>query len=81
MHVSEQSTCKHNIEIVGIEKVSAENVKEMNTKTENIVDVHCDDVEWSRRNQWQKQVNKPAINIGIKSSSTKTREWKKIREK
>lgn len=70
----EQSTRKHNIEIVGIEQMPDENVMEVVKKLGDTLEVNCDDVEWASRRHQQKTSDKPAtIVIGFKSTGTESR--------
>ncbi|KAJ2949076.1 hypothetical protein O0L34_g6015 [Tuta absoluta] len=79
----EQSTRKHNLEIVGVEQLPDENVKEIVTKIGGLIDVSSDDIEWVRRNQPRKQGTKaPTITVGFKNSGTESRDaWLAKRRK
>ncbi|XP_045492547.1 uncharacterized protein LOC123691991 [Colias croceus] len=84
VHEFEQNTRKHNIEIVGIEQVPGENVKEVVNKVGKLLDVSCDDIEWVRRGPQRKQQDdKPApITVGFRTSGTGTRDnWLAQRRK
>lgn len=83
IHEFEQSTRKHNIEIVGIEEMPGENIKDIVTRIGNTLGVHCDEIDWSRRNKVNKQNNKPSpIVIGFKTSGTNIRDtWLVQRKK
>jgi uncharacterized protein YoxC len=71
----EQATRKNNIEIVGVEHLPGENVKEIITKIGNIINVNCDDIEWVRRTRPLKAGSKPApIIVGFKSTGTHSRD-------
>lgn len=74
VHDFEQSTRKHNIEIVGIEQMPDENVMEVVKKLGDSLEVNCDDIEWASRRQQRKTSDKPAtIVIGFKSTGTESR--------
>ncbi|KAF9797778.1 hypothetical protein SFRURICE_017973, partial [Spodoptera frugiperda] len=83
VHDFEQSTRKHNIEIVGIEQLPGENVKEVVTKIGNMINVSSDDIDFVRRNQPRKQgVKTSSIIVGFKSSGTESRDaWLAQRRK
>lgn len=83
VHDFEQNTRKHNIEIVGIEQMPDENVKEIVNKIGKIIDVSSDDIDWVRRNQPRKQgVKAASIIVGFKTSGTESRDaWLTQRRK
>lgn len=74
VHEFEQSTRKHNIEIVGIEQMPDENIMEVVKKLGDTLEVNCDDIEWASRRQQRKTSDRPAtIVIGFKSTGTENR--------
>ncbi|CAD0199745.1 unnamed protein product [Chrysodeixis includens] len=83
VHDFEQTARKHNIEIVGIEPMPDENVKEVVDKIGKIINVSSEDIEWVRRNQPRKQGLKQAsIIVGFKTSGTESRDaWLSQRRK
>ena len=79
----EQVSRKHNIEIVGVEQLPNENIKELISKISTAIDVSCNDIEWARRNRPLMGNNKPApIIVGFKSTGTVIRDkWLAQRRK
>lgn len=72
----EQSARKQNIEIVGVEQMPDENVKEIVSKIGKIINVSSDDsIEWVRRMQPRKLGTKPpSIIVGFKNSGMDCRD-------
>ncbi|KAJ2949730.1 hypothetical protein O0L34_g15662 [Tuta absoluta] len=72
----EQASRNHNIEIVGIEQLPGENVKDIVIKIGNKLNVDCTDIEWARRSRVPKVGStKPApILVGFKATGTGTRD-------
>lgn len=83
LHEYEQSTRKHNVEIVGVEQMPNEDVKLIIENIAKEIDVSTKDVEWVRRSQPRKQQSKsPSIIVGFKTSGTETRDmWLSNRRK
>lgn len=83
LHDYEQSTRKHNIEIVGIEQMPDENVNEIVNNIGKMINASSADIEWVRRNQPRKQGFKSAsIIVGFKTSGTESRDtWLSQRRK
>lgn len=83
IHEFEQASRKHNIEIVGIEQLPGENVKEIVTKIGEVIDVSSSDVEWARRTRPPREDSKPAsIIVSFKTSGTGSRDaWLAQRRK
>ena len=83
VHDYEQTARKHNIEIVGVEPMPDENVKEIVNKIGMLINVSSDDIDWVRRNQPRKQgVKAASIIVGFKSSGTESRDaWLTQRRK
>lgn len=75
IHDYEQSTRKHNIEIVGIEQLPDESVKDIVSKVGQMIQVSTQDIEWVRRNQPRKQgIKSASIVVGFKTSGTESRD-------
>ncbi|XP_049881351.1 uncharacterized protein LOC126377584 [Pectinophora gossypiella] len=83
IHDFEQVSRKHNVEIVGIEQLPGENVKDIVSKIGAVIDVSSADIEWVRRSRPMKAGGKPApIIVGFKSSGTESRDrWLANRRK
>lgn len=83
VHEFEQASRKHNIEIVGIEQLPGENVKEIVAKIGDVIDVNSSDIEWARRTRPPRENSKPAsIIVGFKTAGTGSREaWLAQRRK
>lgn len=79
----EQSARKHNIEIVGVEQMPDENVKEIVSKIGEIINVSSVNIEWVRRTQPRKLGTKPpSIIVGFKNSGMDCRDaWLAERRK
>ncbi|XP_047029540.1 uncharacterized protein LOC124637222 [Helicoverpa zea] len=70
----EQSSRKHNIEIVGVEYLPGENVKDIVTKIGDELGVNSQDIEWAKRSRLVKPGTKPSsIIIGFKASGAEDR--------
>lgn len=80
---AEQSSLKQNLEIVGIEYIPGENLREIVAKIGDEMGVKSNDIEWIKRNKHSKQENKPSsIMVGFKASGIESREdWLANRRK
>ncbi|XP_026323726.1 uncharacterized protein LOC113233006 [Hyposmocoma kahamanoa] len=83
VHEFEQATRQNNIEIVGVEQIPGENIKEVVKKIGSIMEVCSDDIAWCKRKQTRNQSNKPAsIMVWFKTTGTATRDsWLAQRRK
>lgn len=80
---AEQSSLKQNLEIVGVEYIPGENLREIVTKIGDEMGVKSNEIEWVKRSRQSKQDNKPSsIIIGFKASGIESREdWLANRRK
>lgn len=75
LHDYKQSTRKHNIEIVGIEQMPNENVKEIVNNIGKIINTGCQHIDWVRRNHPRKEgIKSASIIVGFKTSGTESRD-------
>ncbi|VVD05477.1 unnamed protein product [Leptidea sinapis] len=75
VHELEQSSLKHNIEIVGIEQLPDEDVEKVVSKIGETMNVTCVDIESTRRTRQTKPGGKPAsIIVAFKTSGTVSRD-------
>lgn len=83
LQAAEQSSFKQNLEIVGVEYIPGEKLREIVTKIGDEIGVKSDGIEWVKRNKYSKQENKPSsIMVGFKASGIESREeWLANRRK
>ncbi|KAH9645692.1 hypothetical protein HF086_003365 [Spodoptera exigua] len=75
LHEAEQQSLKQNLEIVGVEYIPGENLREIVTKIGDEIGVKSNDIEWVKRNKQSKKENKPSpIMVGFKPSGIESRE-------
>ncbi|PZC70416.1 hypothetical protein B5X24_HaOG216424 [Helicoverpa armigera] len=72
---AEQQSLKQNLEIVGVEYIPGEKLREIVTKIGDEIGVKSNDIEWVKRNIQAKKENKPSsIMVGFKPSGIESRE-------
>lgn len=72
----DQASRKNNLEIVGVEQLPEENLREVVTKTGQLINVSSTEIDWvSRRRQQRTDSGKPApILIGFKATNSGAKE-------
>lgn len=75
VHEFDQKLRKHNLEIIGIDYLPNENLREVVSKIGEKIGVGCDDIEWVRRSHpYRSGMRPPAILIGFKTSGIESRD-------